>query len=1213
MINRLLLLLTILISTLSHAQNTYQGLLWKISGNGLEKPSFLYGTMHVSNKVAFHLSDSFYKAIESVDVVSLEINPETWMETMTSNNYIADRMGNVFSVRGDYANSGLYKAIFELEKPENKEIGDLLASELGILNSLLYRTSNYSADFQEDTYLDLFIFQTGKKQGKQITGVEQLGTTMRLGEEAAKPEKDKAKKKAQKELAEQNRHKVNKMLDGKAYGEAMEDAYRRGDLDWLDSLSRLSSSNEKYHDLIIVKRNEGMAQAMDSIMQKSSLFAGVGAAHLPNSYGVINLLREMGYTVSPVSTAKSDYGTKTKDRLEETFIEHQFTKRTSFDGRYSTYMPGPLYEFPESNHTMMAAFPDMGNGATYVVTRFQTFAPLFGISQEDYISKIDSLLFENIPGKIIENDRITVNGVPGINILNKTKKGDFQRYNILVTPNEILVFKVGGKKEFVKRKEVSQFFDKLEIHNAMDWSEYAPKNNAYNVELPGNLTFEAENNSFIKGYWNKTVQSFSANDGFFVVLNRSYADLDYMEEDSFEISQMCKNFVQQLGYKTHYATHDSFQSYISYSVKAEKENQPNLALKGVVVGKQYYLFIGLSNKEESVSRFFSSIKLNNYKFFRPSKLQKDSARLFTVNSSVEPPPEINYYDYYGGGDSEEDDSHEEEIKSAVYYNKESDEAIYVRYKKFHKYYFENHIDSIWSENRDELLEDDEYFIRSENKTEEAGIYTYEIEVGDTNSGRNFYAKHILKEGLMYSLFCETDYRAGKSEFVREFYSSFTPMDSVVGSSVLENKVGQYFSDLISEDSITREAAFNSFYTLNFEDEDAPKLMSAYKDHYSGEHGPYIRTQILSQLGYLEHPEILPFLTKTYQEIGDSVNFQLPILTAISRQRTRKSAKLFSALVSDETPLSNDDDEIDDMFYPYYDSLSLAKELYPKVLRLSALPEYKSSIYGLLATMVDSNVFKPRRYRKYVNQLVWEANNEVKRRKASESYKGNNYFKEASRGSLYNYNQNLMYYSKMLMPFYRKSKVKKYYERIEKLSAPGLRMDLAVLKLQNGHDVPQKVWDDFATNTNDRIEIYQKLKEIDRLDLFPKQYTMQDLVEGLFAQYNYVNVLKDSQVFITKKYAIVQEDTGYIYFFKSKSSYDEDWTYGYIGVFDTTNMELKRWGYEYDDDFRFSKYEDEDLQFKMQVRMLEMQDRPRYKVSDEPEFKDLKSKRPKYYY
>jgi uncharacterized protein YbaP (TraB family) len=289
----LILAFSFLMTSVLFAQTpTYQGLLWKITGNGLDKPSYLYGTMHVSNKVAFHLSDSFYKAIESVDVVSLEINPETWMETMTTDSYVADNMGNAFSMRGNNNSTGFYKSIFELKKPENKDIGSAMGAELGILNSLLYRTSSYSADFQEDTYLDLFIFQAGKKQGKEITGLEQLGGTMVLNERAAKPENDKKKRKAIKELAAEKKHKLSKILDGKPYGEIMENAYRVGDLDLLDSMSRLAGTSDVHHDLIIVYRNIGMADAMDSIMKKKSLFAGIGAAHLPNSYGVINLLRE---------------------------------------------------------------------------------------------------------------------------------------------------------------------------------------------------------------------------------------------------------------------------------------------------------------------------------------------------------------------------------------------------------------------------------------------------------------------------------------------------------------------------------------------------------------------------------------------------------------------------------------------------------------------------------------------------------------------------------------------------------------------------------------------------------------------------------------------------------------------------------------------------------------------------------------------------------
>src|SRR5689334_8937065 len=62
------------------APKKYKSLLWEITGNGLTKPSYLFGTMHVSNKLVFNLSDSFYRAIRDVDVVALEQNPEVWQE-----------------------------------------------------------------------------------------------------------------------------------------------------------------------------------------------------------------------------------------------------------------------------------------------------------------------------------------------------------------------------------------------------------------------------------------------------------------------------------------------------------------------------------------------------------------------------------------------------------------------------------------------------------------------------------------------------------------------------------------------------------------------------------------------------------------------------------------------------------------------------------------------------------------------------------------------------------------------------------------------------------------------------------------------------------------------------------------------------------------------------------------------------------------------------
>ena len=61
--------------------------MWEISGNGLKKNSYLFGTMHVSSKMVFNLSDSFYKAIRGADVVALETNPESWQEEMFRFNF----------------------------------------------------------------------------------------------------------------------------------------------------------------------------------------------------------------------------------------------------------------------------------------------------------------------------------------------------------------------------------------------------------------------------------------------------------------------------------------------------------------------------------------------------------------------------------------------------------------------------------------------------------------------------------------------------------------------------------------------------------------------------------------------------------------------------------------------------------------------------------------------------------------------------------------------------------------------------------------------------------------------------------------------------------------------------------------------------------------------------------------------------------------------
>jgi uncharacterized protein YbaP (TraB family) len=118
----------------------------------------------------------------------------------------------------------------------------------------------------------MYIFQTGKKLGKRSTGVEDYYETERVVLEAYA---DMAKEKKKKNID----------TDGESMrdiGQKIQDAYQSGDLDLMDSLDILTERSDCIQERnFYTKRNEIQAASIDTILKKSSLFVGVGAAHLP--------------------------------------------------------------------------------------------------------------------------------------------------------------------------------------------------------------------------------------------------------------------------------------------------------------------------------------------------------------------------------------------------------------------------------------------------------------------------------------------------------------------------------------------------------------------------------------------------------------------------------------------------------------------------------------------------------------------------------------------------------------------------------------------------------------------------------------------------------------------------------------------------------------------------------------------------------------------
>ncbi|HET6995986.1 MAG TPA: TraB/GumN family protein, partial [Chitinophagaceae bacterium] len=463
----------------------YQSLLWEITGNDMKRPSYLFGTMHVSNKLAFQLADSFYLGIRNADIVALETNPESWQEDMSKyNDEEGDDDDNSFRYRplSSYtAAPDDYLSINTLKFYKyDKKIERSLYSNPSTINNLLYRTyGNASSDFEEDTYLDMYIYQCGKKWGKRVAGVERYAESMKLMAEAYK---DAAKDKNKKERSYDR--------DEGYSPDKIQEAYRAGNLDLLDSINKYNSFSAAFDEKFLYKRNEIQANSIDSILRThSSLFVGVGAAHLPGNRGVIELLRRMGYKLRPVKMGERD--SQHKSSVEKLRVPVSFATQAADDGLFKVDIPGKFYKFGDDGSLDQRQYADMANGSYYMVTRVMTNAWMWGHSTEDVYKNVDSLLYENVPGKIITKTNIVKNGYKGFALTNKTRRGDVQRYNIFITPFEIIFFKMSGTGDYVKNgDEADRFFNSIQFkeYKAAEaqttWKKYTPSYGGFTVELP---------------------------------------------------------------------------------------------------------------------------------------------------------------------------------------------------------------------------------------------------------------------------------------------------------------------------------------------------------------------------------------------------------------------------------------------------------------------------------------------------------------------------------------------------------------------------------------------------------------------------------------------------------------------------------------------------------------------------------------------------------
>lgn len=267
-------------------------LVWKISGNGIQKPSYILGTHH---GCPFNYCDSIpglMKAFDKVDNIIGEINMIEFSEMSP------ERMQKMQAMMMMPADTSLL-SLFNEEKTAkvNAWLKDEMGASLEMLSVMKPMTIMVTVQNKEImevipeiatmTSIDKYMQTLGQRKGKTIGELETADYQMEL---------------LYGNSLEEQADALLEMIDygdSKGLLQQLTNAYKSQNLDTLWKVFQEQMTGYEY-DAIVKVRNLNWEKQMRELLPKQSTLFVVGAGHLPGEYGMINLLREAGYKVKPV-------------------------------------------------------------------------------------------------------------------------------------------------------------------------------------------------------------------------------------------------------------------------------------------------------------------------------------------------------------------------------------------------------------------------------------------------------------------------------------------------------------------------------------------------------------------------------------------------------------------------------------------------------------------------------------------------------------------------------------------------------------------------------------------------------------------------------------------------------------------------------------------------------------------------------------------------
>lgn len=272
------------------AQMTAQtdGILWKISGNGLTKPSYLFGTIHLYCNPENLLTQPLVDAAKASDLVAMELNLNDY-NTLVA--IYTSSMAPVKKPLSEMLTKAQYKTVDSAIRVVLKDsISTYNAKSPITMMGYLYG-SNDVMGCAQPMPVDFSIAQLAKQLGKETYGLE----SFEFQDSVLKAIPDSIQVKWLMDFCG-NMGKSKKELG---------DFISSYDAQLSSKLYELSVTVSPefnlYKELLLTNRNNSWVNFLKENMSSYAIFTAVGAGHLGGDDGLIAQLKKAGYTLTPIS------------------------------------------------------------------------------------------------------------------------------------------------------------------------------------------------------------------------------------------------------------------------------------------------------------------------------------------------------------------------------------------------------------------------------------------------------------------------------------------------------------------------------------------------------------------------------------------------------------------------------------------------------------------------------------------------------------------------------------------------------------------------------------------------------------------------------------------------------------------------------------------------------------------------------------------------